>query len=77
MPKVKVWPRHETALRAYSGTTRNGTKLGHPVDGDLRLEGSSWEFDSFTHRAITDKDVTTDENLKWPPKADPLEQVGV
>ena len=36
MAKIKVYPLSAQALRAYSGKTQTGWKLGHPIDGDLR-----------------------------------------
>jgi hypothetical protein len=66
---MKVYPLHEIALRAYSGTTRSGHKLGHPTNGDLRVEGSDWPHDGFTYRAMRDGDITEDENAGWRPES--------
>jgi hypothetical protein len=44
--RIKVLPGHE-----------NARGLLHPIDGELKDEGSLWTYDGFTCRLLTDGDI--------------------
>jgi hypothetical protein len=60
MAKVKVYPKKASALN-----------VKHPIDGQLKLEGSMWEQDGFTGRRLIEGAVTLnpDEVFKPAPAA--------
>lgn len=63
MTKIMVYP-----------TAQNSLVIRHPIDGQLKAEGSKWEQDGFTARMLTDGAVTSSHNLAWEsaePPADP------
>ena len=59
---VKVYPTRSASLN-----------LVHPMDGQLKLDGSFWTYDGFTCRCLTDGAVTEEEAKAYKPAPKPAE----
>lgn len=54
--KTKVYP-----------TGASSMAIKHPIDGQLKIEGSEWEVDGFTARMLVDRAITSNAEEAWKP----------